>query len=238
MAREINCMRNPRPIWLVKYFMPSSMWHVLQRLGTRWPRQISTANLEEMGEERSSDWYDLSFDHAPHWKSHFTESRYYALWSLIADRIVRSGKTAVLDIGCGPGQFADLIRDRGIRQYCGLDFSSKRIQRARLVCPDFEFISEDAYESSVLDTFPYDSVVMTEFLEHVEGDLEILQRVRPGTHVYGSVPNFPYTSHVRYFTDVESVYRRYSLVLQHLRIERILADSRGRSYFLLEGIRA
>ena len=51
------------------------------------------------------------------------------MWTVLADRIRRSGAKSVLDIGCGPGQFAACLFDMaGIETYTGLDFSAEAIR--------------------------------------------------------------------------------------------------------------
>jgi len=45
----------------------------------------------------------------------------------------------------------------------------------------------------------------TEFLEHIEHDLDVIRFIRPRTYFVGTVPNFPYVSHVRHFQDCDEV---------------------------------
>ena len=75
------------------------------------------------GRERDAAYYDATFHEENHWSLHYTRSRYYPLWSVIADRIKRSAITDVIDIGCGTGQFASLLRDQGVPNYLGVDFA-------------------------------------------------------------------------------------------------------------------
>src|SRR4029077_889859 len=156
------------------------------------------------------DFYDARYLQTEDYCLHYTNSRYYFLWCVILDRMRPTEVRALLDIGCGPGQFASLLCDRGLRRYVGIDFSDVCIRMARLVCTSAEFVCLDVFSSDLFDTYDYDVVVATEFLEHIEGDLEILDRIRPGTRVYGSVPNFADPSHVRYFNSVDDVRARYS----------------------------
>ena len=107
--------------------------------------------------------------------------------------------------------------------------------QAKLVCPEFSFSVEDAFETDLFETFTYDCALSTEFLEHVEGDLEVLKRIKPGTKFFGTVPNFPYISHVRHFNDATQVEARYNQCFDQLQIETILANDRGTEFFLIEG---
>lgn len=154
---------------------------------------------------------------------------------MIADRLTRHGATSVLDIGCGPGQLACLLRDRGLGRYCGFDFSPKRIEQARKVCPEYDFHVADAFRTELFQTCEYDTVLCTEFLEHVEGDLEVLRRIRPGAVVHGTVTNFPYMAHVRHFESAGQVRERYEPILADLSVDALAADGQGRTFFLIEG---
>ena len=179
----------------------------------------------------------MSFEQADHWKKHYTASRYYPLWAIIADRLRPNCPQRVLDIGCGPGQVAELLRDIGISDYLGIDFSKARIEAARKVCPEFEFLCADIFNDKVLEESNYDCVLAMEFLEHVENDVEVLNRTRPGTTILATVPNFPSRGHVRYFSSNEEVKERYRSVMKQLDVVSVLANNRGKRYYLMQGIR-
>lgn len=187
------------------------------------------------GYERDSGWYDESFENNEHWRYHYTQSRYYPLWAVISDRLTRSDSDSVLDIGCGSGQLASLLRDKGLSHYLGLDFSPKRIEWARKVCPEFEFQVADVFETRLLDTRQYDTVVCTEFLEHVSRDTGVIEKIPSGSQFYASVPNFPFESHVRYFESAESVYDRYSSYFNHFNVDIFPSNAKGRVFYLAEG---
>lgn len=191
-------------------------------------------NIKKEGEKDSS-WYDESFERTDHWKRHYSQSNYYFLWTVISDRIVRSGANSILDIGCGSGQLACLIRDKGIKKYHGFDFSAKRIAQAEKACPEFNFSQQDAFKTDLFNTCDYSSIICTEFLEHVENDIDVLSRIRSGSKFYGSVPNFPYESHVRHFKNESEVLSRYKKCFEDLRVDTFLANDRGKTFYLLEG---
>jgi hypothetical protein len=95
----------------------------------------------------------------------------------------------------------------------------------------------DARHTDLYRTRQYDAVVTTEFLEHVEADLEILSRIPTGVRVLGTVPNFPFVSHVRHFKDVDSVEERYAPSFRSLRVDTFLGNASGKMSFLLDGMR-
>lgn len=186
---------------------------------------------------RDAEWYDRIYEQPLDYLKHYSQSRYYFLWTVVADRILRSGARSVLDLGCGPGQFATLLRDKGIKEYVGLDFSPRSIAIASKACPEFEFVVEDALSTRHLSNVSYDAVTALEFLEHVEMDREILQRIPLGTTFYGTVPNFPYTSHVRHFRNCDEVGARYREFLTDFEVESFLGNPEGTTYFLFQGVR-
>ncbi|HUW54492.1 MAG TPA: class I SAM-dependent methyltransferase [Rhodanobacter sp.] len=198
------------------------------------PRHRSASQVEPSG-EKGAEWYDASFDACEHWTQHYTESEYYFLWSVIADRVVRTGARSILEIGCGTGQLACLIRDKTTCKYIGFDFSQKRIQYAKQTYPGLSFVQQDAFQTDLFTTCDYDTVVCTEFLEHIEDDRIILNRIRKGTRFYGTVPNFPFVSHVRHFHDENEVQSRYAGYFHDLRVDKFLADAKGKAFYLLDG---
>lgn len=218
---------------VLKDWTPPAVW----RLGQRLARHPVVAPLYR-GAERGADYYDHSFHTRDSWHEHYTESQYYPLWIIIADRIRQRGASAVLDIGCGPGQVATLLRDKGITNYVGIDFSHERIQQARKVCPELEFIEADIFQTDLLHTRQYDTVICTEFLEHVERDLEVIANIQSGVRFFGSVPNFAHAGHVRHFLEADSVQERYSPYFADFRIDSIWQNRGGViNRFLMEGIK-
>ncbi|WP_072620554.1 class I SAM-dependent methyltransferase [Spirulina major] len=138
------------------------------------------------GVEQPPEFYDHTYQSKAHWKKHYTASHYYPLWTVIADRIRHLRVNKVVDIGCGPGQVACLLRDIQVPDYIGLDFSPARIAKARSVCPEYEFRVADIFKNNLLALGDYDCVLIMEFLEHIEQDLTVLNQVFPSTIVLGT----------------------------------------------------
>jgi SAM-dependent methyltransferase len=199
-------------------------------------RAVPTPGAE--GKERGPAFYDRSFLAHEHWSAHYTQSRYYFLWAVIADRLRAREAACVLDLGCGPGQLASLLHDTGIPAYVGIDFSPRRIEQARLVCPDYTFVEADVFATDLLETLDYDTVLATEFLEHIEQDHDVLRRLRAGSHFIGTVPNFPASGHVRHFEGAAQVSARYAAAFRQLAVTPFRASAEGKVYFLLDGVLA
>lgn len=196
------------------------------------------AQREQAG-EKSADWYDKAFEESDTYDKHYTESRYYPIWTVLIDRVRRRGSAKVLEMGCGTGQLAWALRDYGLlKDYCGFDFSPKRIEFARNQCTNLRFEIADAFQTDLFETTDYDMVITTEFLEHVEGDLEAIDRIKPGVHFLGTVPNYPWHSHVRHFEASEQVMERYSGRLVDFSVVPIIRRKDNKIIYVMEGRKA
>jgi len=194
-----------------------------------------------MNNVKDSSWYDTIYKGIHAYHVHYTENRYHFIWAIIADRIARSDVNNIIDIGCGTGQFASVLHDRGISNYTGVDFSSVGIEIACSVCPwsDYKFVISDMSQShhDILYNYTYDCFVAVEFLEHVQNDLDILSQIKSGVKCYASVPNFPFDSHVRHFNTVDEVSRRYELLFDSFHVDALIKNSHGDILYLFEGVK-
>ena len=191
----------------------------------------------EVGEQASS-FYDKMYADSDEYRKPFWQSRYYFLWTVILDRLRQGEAKQLLEVGCGSGQFAELLyRDLPI-DYLGLDISTEAIEQARAKqMGGFRFESGDALLSPLLEG-SYDSVVCTEVLEHIEHDRELLKRIQPGVRCLCTVPNFPYVSHVRHFTRETDIIERYEDLFESLAVWGLAGSHReGAVYFLFDGVR-
>jgi len=216
---------------LVKELTPPIIW----RLARRTYYRAKSGWI--IGQERGAEFYNQTFLASEHVQNHYTKSSYYPMWTILADRIMKSGITSILDIGCGTGQFASFLQDKGLLQYLGIDFSVECIQQARNICPEFNFMISDVFETDLLSTQDYDAVVCLEFLEHIKRDLEILDQIRSGTIFFGTVPNFPSKAHVRHFKNAQQVFERYEKKFQNFTVDTHLANATGTLFFLMEGVK-
>jgi len=137
----------------------------------------------------------------------------------------------LLDLGCGPGQFADHLINLGYFGRCvGVDFSDVAMRRAR----ESWCLSSEARDAPGKYMFVkadirrwaqfkgVDTVVLCETLEHIFKDRDLLSRIPRGTRVVGSVPTFGGRNcHVRSFPSLASVVRRYGDLLDFLEIVKV-----------------
>ena len=199
--------------------------------GEKSGEKRETEKGEEMTEQ-PHEWYDQIFASTPHYAVHYTKSPYYGLWSAVADAM--GPVESVLDLGCGTGQFACLLADRGVKKYLGMDFSPVALDMARAACPrdEFYFMIVNLCKGFAA-SLRWDCVVAIEVLEHVQCDLEVIGSLRDGQKIIATVPTFPYESHVRHFTSAETVIERYESVLDNLVVRPV--ESNGLHFFLMEG---
>jgi SAM-dependent methyltransferase len=196
------------------------------------------SSRSESSREKGADFYNRIFHKTEAYRVHYTRSYYYFVWAVIVDRIRRIKTRAILEVGCGAGQLAHAIYDaNGIERYCGIDFSEARVEQARRNCPTYRFEVADVFQTDLFETYEYDLVIATEFLEHVERDLQVISAIRSGSYFIGTVPNFPAAAHVRYFKDSEEVGNRYSKFFTDFKVDAILANDKGRTFFLMQGIK-
>ncbi|MXO89678.1 class I SAM-dependent methyltransferase [Pontixanthobacter aquaemixtae] len=186
--------------------------------------------------ERPSNFYDRKFLAVDHRSAHYTQSPYFPMWAVIADRISREGFENILDIGCGPGQFAAMLFDQGVPSYTGLDFSLVATVKGQKACPDYSFICADIRADNSLEDGNYDCVVMLEFLEHVEDEIDVLRRIKPGATLLGSVPNFPAFSHVRHFKNCDEVTERYAKLFQSFTVREMMWKDYGSKFFVIQAV--
>jgi SAM-dependent methyltransferase len=185
--------------------------------------------------EYGPEFYDETFEQEERWRKPYFKLIWYGSWAVIGDRVAGTTSPKVLDMGCGAGHLAELLAERGIVDYTGFDFSAKRLEQARRVVPAFRFEVADAYTTDLFDTVEYNIVVCTEFLEHLEGDLEVLDRIRRGTRVLGTVPNYDAKAHLRYFHSADDVKARYGPTFESLTVTQI-RNVGGGSEWLLDGV--
>jgi 2-polyprenyl-3-methyl-5-hydroxy-6-metoxy-1,4-benzoquinol methylase len=218
---------------LLREVTPPFLWRLAAKLIHRGNHPQAVVH----GQQMNADYYDETFKLKKQLKIHYTKAFHYPLWAVVADRVRQLQTQSVLDMGCGPGQMASLFWDIGIPRYLGLDFSASQIDYARKICPEYQFVVADAFATNLIEDHPYDTFLATEFLEHIEDDVEIVKRIRPGAHVVISVPNFPHPAHVRWFNCIQEVADRYQPYLQSLEVSELRINQRGRRFFILQGVR-
>lgn len=156
--------------------------------------------------------YDLPYRH----------SAYYPLFRAVHQELLRHRAKSVLEVGCGSGAFAHLLRERSPDvQYRGFDFSSTAVQRAAKRLGSVEHFFVGDARSAISYSNPTDAIVCTEVLEHIDADVEVISQWWPGARCVCSVPNFDADNHVRFFRSEDEVTARYGELIDIDRVVRI-----------------
>jgi len=188
--------------------------------------------------EVSKFFYDNIYLESEKYKVVSSESIYLPVWKLVVDYIERENAKSVLDIGCGPGQFAEYLLNRIPKiNYTGIDFSEIAINQAKKRCPKGNFLVRNIMEDGALNYFSADVYIILEVLEHIEQDKEIIARIEENKGVIFSVPNFDSFGHVRFLKDETQVKDRYKFGFDSLEISTIHLKGRSRIY-LGQGVRS
>ena len=212
--------------------------HSARRRRVNVGRGVPGARNTKILTEYGADWYDQSFAaNGEHYRQNYWEQNWYGALSVVADRILQMGQPKVLDMGCGPAPLARLLYDRGLVHYTGFDFSRERLKFAKQLIPEYRFEYADVYTTDLFET-DYDVVVGTEFLEHLDRDLFVLDRIRAGVRVLCNVPDYASTSHVRHFRNEQEVNDRYASKFSDQFSVARMRNVSGTSEYLFDGIRA
>ncbi len=188
---------------------------------------------------RTAEYYDGLFEKRKEYRCPPEESNYYPLWLAVLSLIKHPAK--ILDVGCGPGQFAALCTEAG-HEYVGLDWSRVAIETAETAprASSGEFHLVDVQQDRTRFKDDYDVATFIEFLEHIPDDLEVLADVPQGRTVILTVPDYPGKEHFRFFSDLDQVTHRFQpLITVAARMILSGKSRQGRSVqiFVLKGIR-
>ena len=105
---------------------------------------------------------------------------------------------AVLDIGCGDGNFTQSLSEAGFAMH-GIDPSAGGVARARERYPNIQFAESSAYEDLLTPfgrTEPFDAIVTIEVIEHLYSPRTLCRRVfealKPGGLFIVTTPYWGY----------------------------------------------
>jgi 2-polyprenyl-3-methyl-5-hydroxy-6-metoxy-1,4-benzoquinol methylase len=173
-------------------------------------------------------YYDGLFGRVKNYRCTPRNSRHFVLWDCVARHVPPASR--VLEIGVGTGQLAELLHERGVRHYTGFDFSPVGVKMAQArKLPGFKFFVGDARDSKNYE-YEYDLAISTEVLEHLDDDLAMFGRLRPGVRFLFSVPSTGVEkSHVRFFKSVADVQAHYAGKLRRMKVGTL---NNGEWYFV------
>ena len=161
-----------------------------------------------MSIERNSKYYDDLYKNSEEYKLPFNQSVYYEMWLLILD-LIPNKEIRITELGCGVGQFAQMLFENGFINYIGFDFSKEAIEMASK--NQGQFHRTDLTEK--IFTSKHNFFIALEIFEHTK-DFKIIENLGLGKEIIFTVPDFNDASHVRYFHSVNEVVERYKNVLK------------------------
>jgi len=218
----------------------------LQR--SEYLREIFTQSFKKMimkyhkNKELNNNYYDKVYTSNKENKGQYTldpeNSMYYPVWSE-ALKYIRKKKYKVADLGCGPGQFAKLLLNRGYMFMYGVDFSYKAIDMAKEMNPEYKdkFYNKNLLDPSAYNIDKYKVATCFEVLEHIEKDTNVISFIPSDTIFIFSVPNYWAKGHVRVFNNEEEIIDRYASLLDFVKIIPIPMDRKGKIIYLAITVR-
>jgi 2-polyprenyl-3-methyl-5-hydroxy-6-metoxy-1,4-benzoquinol methylase len=194
-----------------------------------------------MMKEQGANYYDQVANKYPVYGAHYTEYRkWFPLLLLVADRLIYNKNHRIVDLGCGAGHLAELLFDFGFTSYVGLDFSEEMLKLARRRGLPYEFRHCDLNSGNWNDyAGDYTCVIATEFVEHVEKDLGILNLIESNTRVMLTTTNEPGIEHVRVFKDESDVHERYNHLFSTMGVtsfKNMLLPWGWQVFYIIDGI--
>lgn len=201
-----------------------------QCLGSKVPlkafaiqQELEYEVLAEYSIEVSHRFYNAIYESSEKYASDSNVSIYVPVWDKVLSYFQDNDILSVVDIGCGPGQFAEYAVNRlPDLSYTGFDFSSVAISQAKKRTKKADFIEGNAFTSPLLTENAADVYILLEVLEHIEKDLDLLGGMPSRASVVFSVPNFDSFGHVRFFLDEKEVYDRYSYLFSNLEVMSVV----------------
>ena len=151
---------------------------------------------------------------------------YHDLWLKVLEYLKLIKDPNILEIGCGTGQFAQMLYDRGYKNYSGIDFSDIGIKKSKERCPNYTFYRHDLRIPFDLE---YDTILALEVFEHLD-DMKVISNLKSGSNIIFTLSMSDYCAHIRYFISTDEVWERYSMKIELERVEHF------HLYFIGKGI--
>lgn len=180
-----------------------------------------------MGKEQNKEYYNNIYSTSiTYKKSPKKMVKYYYCWEKCAKYIKENNIKLIIDIGCGPGHFAQVINDINKNVdflYFGIDFSEEAIKMSQNKFIDnkkFTFICSDALKfdyKKIYKNYNISDVLFTsfEFMEHVSFDRELLNKLPKDYKYIFSIPSYDSPGHFIYFESLKEVHDRYDKYIKY-----------------------
>jgi len=173
-----------------------------------------------VGKVRKASWYDNEY--AKREREHrralvTTSEALQRRWTALASALPE--KARILDLGCGTGRFAEVLRSQGNHcRYLGVDFSRTALAIAKdRNIPGAVFQRRDLRRLSPTLASKFGVIVACEVFEHLAEDRKLIAKLA-GRLVVFTIPTFDSRSHVRWFPTEQDVRDRYDRLLYGLTV--------------------
>lgn len=194
--------------------------------------------------ELNSGYYDNVFKVSTKYSKQPEEIKnYYTSWKYSYNKIKNNNIKYVIDIGCGPGHQAVVLKNLNI-DYLGIDFSTVAIEQSKNKLnnnSNFNFECVDALKFNYIEYLKLNNIniddliiLSFEFLEHIVGDIDLLKKLPSNCKFCFGVPNYDSKGHVRYFISRQHIIDRYG---KYLNIEKIIENKLNTNsiIYIIEG---
>jgi len=159
-------------------------------------------------DDYNKDWQAILEDPSNTYNHHITD------WQPIYEWIAQRAEGIVLDVGCGFGHLIERLNSsKRVIYSIGIDISSVAVAEATRRNPNNAIFVIDAFDTDVISDGDYDAICFNQILEHVDNDLELLNKIPKGRVVFISLPceyEQEHEQHVRFFPELEDAVERYS----------------------------
>ena len=173
-----------------------------------------------MKEEKDSLYYDNVYKKSKHYSLNVTANNtiYRELYFFVKNLL--SKEENILEIGCGTGQFAEMLIKENYKYILGIDFSSEAICVCNKRCKTNLFVCENIYSFN-FDIINFETAFALEVFEHIEKDLEVLNKFPKDKRIIFSVPSYDDIAHVRFFKNKDEVINRFEFLFSEFEIYEI-----------------
>ena len=126
--------------------------------------------------EKNSDYYDNVYKQYKHYSLDVDgyHTCYTQLYLFVKNLLQKEEK--ILELGCGTGQFAEILINEGYNYKFGIDFSEYAIQLSKERCKINLFMKYDLYDLEI-SKIDFDTIIALEVFEHLENDIKIINSI-------------------------------------------------------------
>lgn len=110
------------------------------------------------------------------WLDHLHTATHYNQWIFSQIQPHLSGRT--LEVGCGTGNFTELIAQK-CSQLVAVDLNSSYVSQTKARLQNYGHVKVSTADATKMEcTQPFDTIILLDVLEHIEDDVDLLWRLR------------------------------------------------------------